>query len=76
MTLFDTFVVSLGRTTDGHVPTAYALRCRCLTLSYGKLVRRYPSAGSAAYYAQKSISPDRWLYGGLVFSAQIYDRRR
>ncbi|MCL7113836.1 putrescine/spermidine ABC transporter, partial [Escherichia coli] len=26
-------------------------------LSYGKLVRRYPSAGSSYTYAQKSISP-------------------
>ena len=33
------------------------LRILFAALSYGKLVRRYPSAGSAYTYAQKSISP-------------------
>ncbi len=30
-----------------------------------------PSAGSAYTYAQKSISLDRWLYGGLVLAARL-----
>ncbi len=59
MTLFDTFGIVSGM-TDGHVPTAYAFALIAIlftALSYGKLVRRYPSAGSAYTYAQKSISP-------------------
>ena len=48
MTLFDTFGIVSGM-TDGHVPTAYAFALIAIlftALSYGKLVRRYPSAGS------------------------------
>lgn len=59
MTLFDTFGIVSGL-TDGHVATAYAVAlCAVLftALSYGKLVRRFPSAGSAYTYAQKAISP-------------------
>ncbi|HBK4823127.1 TPA: putrescine/proton symporter PlaP [Enterobacter asburiae] len=59
MTLFDTFGIVSGL-TDGHVPTAYGFALIAIlftALSYGKLVRRYPSAGSAYTYAQKSISP-------------------
>ena len=55
MTLFDTFGIVSGL-TDGHVPTAYAFALIAIlftALSYGKLVRRYPSAGSAYTYAQK-----------------------
>ena len=47
MTLFDTFGIVSGL-TDGHVPTAYAFALIAIlftALSYGKLVRRYPSAG-------------------------------
>lgn len=46
MTLFDTFGIVSGM-TDGHVPTAYAFALIAIlftALSYGKLVRRYPSA--------------------------------
>ncbi len=59
MTLFDTFGIVSGM-TDGHVPTAYAFALIAIlftALSLAKLVRRYPSAGSAYTYAQKSISP-------------------
>jgi amino acid transporter len=59
MTIFDTFGIVSGL-TDGHVATAYvfALLAILLTaLSYGKLVRKFPSAGSAYSYAQKTISP-------------------
>jgi amino acid transporter len=59
MTLFDTFGIVSGL-TDGHVATAYAFALIAIlftALSYGKLVRRFPSAGSAYTYAQKSISP-------------------
>ncbi|MCF3909391.1 putrescine/spermidine ABC transporter, partial [Salmonella enterica subsp. enterica serovar Weltevreden] len=59
MSLFDTFGIVSGL-TDGDVPTAdaFALIAILFTaLSYGKLVRLYPSAGSAYNYAHKSISP-------------------
>ncbi len=54
MTLFDTFGIVSGL-TDGHVATAYAFALVAIlftALSYGKLVRRFPSAGSAYTYAQ------------------------
>ncbi|MDU6439185.1 MAG: APC family permease, partial [Pantoea sp.] len=44
----------------GHVATAYAFALIAIlftAVSYGKLVRRFPSAGSAYTYAQKAISP-------------------
>ncbi|ARU94605.1 APC family permease [Tatumella citrea] len=59
MTLFDTFGIVSGL-TGGHVATAYVFALIAIlftALSYGKLVRRFPSAGSAYTYAQKSISP-------------------
>lgn len=59
MTLFDTFGI-VTNLTSGHVATAYAFALIAIlftALSYGKLVRRFPSAGSAYTYAQKSISP-------------------
>ncbi len=59
MTIFDTFGIVSGL-TDGHVATAYifALVAVLFTaVSYGKLVKRFPSAGSAYTYAQKAISP-------------------
>ncbi|MGV3345121.1 APC family permease [Enterobacteriaceae bacterium LUAb1] len=59
MTLFDTFGIVSGL-TDGHVATAYAFALIAIlftALSYGKMVRRFPSAGSAYTYAQKAMSP-------------------
>lgn len=59
MTIFDTFGIVSGL-TDGHVATAYAFALTGIlftAVSYGKLVRRFPSAGSAYTYAQKAISP-------------------
>ncbi|VFS76358.1 Low-affinity putrescine importer PlaP [Kluyvera cryocrescens] len=51
MTLFDTFGIVSGL-TDGHVATAYAFALIAIlftALSYGKLVRRFPSAGLCVY---------------------------
>jgi len=59
MTIFDTFGIVSGL-TDGHVATAYVFALIAVlftAVSYGKLVRRFPSAGSAYTYAQKAISP-------------------
>ncbi len=59
MTLFDTFGI-VSQITDGHVPSAYALALLGIlftALSYGKLVVKFPSAGSAYTYAQRAINP-------------------
>lgn len=53
MTVFDTFGIVSG-VTEGRVPMAYllALVAVLLTaLSYGRLVKLYPEAGSAYTYA-------------------------
>src|SRR5574344_1936751 len=60
MTLLDTFGM-VSRDSLQHVPTSYfvALLAVLLTsLSYGHMIRRYPSSGSAYTYAQKSIHPN------------------
>lgn len=72
MTLFDTFGIVSGL-TDGHVPMAYAFALIAIlftALSYGKLVRRFPSAGSAYTYAQKSFNP---LVGFMVGWSSLLD---
>lgn len=59
MTIFDTFGIVSGL-TDGHVVTAYVFALLAILFtasSYGKLVRKFPSAGSAYTYAQKTINP-------------------
>lgn len=59
MTLFDTFGI-VSQITSGHVPSAYALALLGIlftAFSYGKLVVRFPSAGSAYTYAQRTLSP-------------------
>ncbi len=59
MAVFDTFGI-VTEITEGHVPTAYlfALIGMLFTaLSYGHLVRKFPSAGSAYTYAQKVFHP-------------------
>lgn len=60
MTLFDTFGL-VSEESHAHVPTSYivALVAILLTsISYGHMIRRYPSSGSAYTYAQKSIHPN------------------
>jgi len=60
MTVFDTFGL-VSQNSHGHVPTSYifALIAILLTsISYGHMIKRYPSAGSAYTYAQKSIHPN------------------
>lgn len=63
MTIFDTFGIVSG-ITNGHVATSYAIALTAIlftAVSYGKLVKRFPSAGSAYTYAQKSNRKYRWL---------------
>lgn len=60
MTLLDTFGM-VSRDSIQHVPTAYmfALAAVLLTsISYGHMIRKYPSSGSAYTYVQKSIHPN------------------
>ena len=60
MTLLDTFGM-VSRDSLQHVPASYfvALLAVLLTsLSYGHMIRRYPSSGSAYTYAQKAIHPN------------------
>ncbi|MGL4827597.1 MAG: APC family permease [Vibrionaceae bacterium] len=64
MAVFDTFGI-VTEITDGHVPTAYAfalLGMLFTALSYGHLVRKFPSAGSAYTYVQKVFHP----YAGFM----------
>lgn len=59
MTVFDSFVIVSSK-TEGHVPSAYILALVAVlftAVSYGKLVRQFPEAGSAYTYAQKAINP-------------------
>lgn len=59
LTIFDTFAM-VSDITGGHVPMSYIVALIAVlftAVSYGRLVKRYPSAGSAYTYAQKSIHP-------------------
>ncbi|MGL5700251.1 MAG: APC family permease [Kluyvera sp.] len=59
MTVFDTFGIVSG-ISNGHVPASYLLALAGVlftAISYGKLVRQFPQAGSAYTYTQKSIGP-------------------
>ena len=60
MTLFDTFGM-VSRDSGGHVPMSYVFALFAIMLtsvSYGHMIRRYPSSGSAYTYAQKAIHPN------------------
>ncbi|MFT9847133.1 APC family permease [Aneurinibacillus sp. REN35] len=72
MVVFDTFGIASGE-TGGHVPLAYLIALAAMlftAFSYGKMVRAFPSAGSAYTYAQKSIHPH---VGFLVGWAAMLD---
>lgn len=60
MTLFDTFGL-VSEESHFHVPTSYVIALIAIlftSISYGHMIRRYPSSGSAYTYAQKSIHPN------------------
>ncbi|WP_163123013.1 APC family permease [Acinetobacter portensis] len=60
MTLFDTFGL-VSEESHYHVPTSYVVALIAIlftSISYGHMIRRYPSSGSAYTYAQKSIHPN------------------
>ena len=75
MTVFDTFGIVSG-ISNGHVPASYLLALAGVlftAISYGKLVRQFPQAGSAYTYAQKSISPHvGFMVGWSSLLAKIY----
>lgn len=59
MVVFDTFGIA-SKEANGHVPIAYLIALAAMlftAFSYGKMVRAFPSAGSAYTYTQKTISP-------------------
>ncbi|NYE03886.1 putrescine importer [Bacillus niacini] len=58
MVVFDTFGIVSGE-TNGHVPAAYVIALIGMlftAVSYGKLVRVFPQAGSAYTYTQKAMN--------------------
>ncbi|AYA04105.1 APC family permease [Acinetobacter sp. WCHAc010034] len=60
MTLFDTFGL-VSEESHYHVPTSYIIALIAIlftSISYGHMIRRYPSSGSAYTYAQKSLHPN------------------
>ena len=60
MTLFDTFGL-VSNASQFHVPTSYIFALVAIlftSFSYGKMIRRYPSSGSAYTYAQQAIHPN------------------
>ena len=72
MTVFDTFGIVTGE-TDGVVPSAYlvALVAMVFTaISYGRMTRVFPSAGSAYTYASETIHPN---VGFLVGWSSLLD---
>src|SRR3954454_12984933 len=72
MTVFDTFGIVTGE-TNGVVPSAYlfALVAMVFTaISYGRMTRVYPSAGSAYTYASETIHPN---FGFLVGWSSLLD---
>src|SRR4051795_13674751 len=72
MTVFDTFGI-VSEETDGVVPLAYivALIAMVFTaLSYGRMTRVFPSAGSAYTYASEVIHPN---VGFLVGWSSLLD---
>ncbi|WP_129656891.1 APC family permease [Rothia halotolerans] len=59
MAMFDTFGI-VSETTEGHVPLAYLITVAAVlvtALSYARMARLIPSAGSAYTYARRAIGP-------------------
>ncbi|MFD2368517.1 APC family permease [Brevibacillus sp. GCM10020057] len=72
MAVFDTFGI-VAEETGGHVPAAYAVTLLAILFtaaSYGKMVRVFPSAGTAYTYTQETIHP---YAGFLVGWASLLD---
>lgn len=66
--VFDTFGIVSGD-TNGHVPTAYIIALVAMlftAVSYGKMVRVYPTSGSAYTYAQRTMGPRIGFFVGWL----------
>ncbi|ATH91974.1 APC family permease [Bacillus glycinifermentans] len=66
LVVFDSYGV-VAQMTKGHVPAAYILTVAALlltALSYGKMAKAYPKAGSAYTYAFESIHPRAGFIAG------------
>ncbi|MGL5361161.1 MAG: APC family permease [Shewanella sp.] len=74
MVVFDTFGI-VSEITSGHVATSYLFALAGIlftAFSYGHLVRKYPYAGSAYTYTQKTFSPN---VGFMVGWSSLLDYR-
>ncbi|MGD8189898.1 APC family permease [Brevibacillus ginsengisoli] len=72
MTVFDTFGIVTDE-TGGHVPLSYILALVSMLFtaaSYGKMVKEFPSAGSAYTYTRKTLNPH---LGFMVGWASLLD---
>ncbi|MFW2176997.1 MULTISPECIES: APC family permease [unclassified Moraxella] len=72
MTLFDTFGM-VSEASIGHVPMSYIFALAAILLtsfSYGHMIRKYPSSGSAYTYTQQAIHPNA---GFLVGWSSLLD---
>lgn len=72
MTLFDTFGM-VSAASHQHVPTSYLVALLAILLtavSYGHMIKRFPSSGSAYTYTQKAINPNA---GFLVGWSSLLD---
>lgn len=72
LAVFDTFGI-VSDMTDGHVPMAYVVILIAVlftAFSYTRMVRVFPSAGSAYTYTRKTINP---ILGFMVGWAALLD---
>lgn len=68
MTVFDTFGI-VTEETGGHVPLSYMLALTAMLFtaaSYGKMVKEFPTAGSAYTYTRKTINAHAGFLVGWV----------
>ncbi|WHY02528.1 APC family permease [Neobacillus sp. DY30] len=68
ITVFTTYGIAIG-STHGMIPTAYIISLGVMLLtaySYGKMVKEFPTTGSAYAYVQKGINPSMGFLVGWV----------
>ncbi|MEH7744545.1 APC family permease [Neobacillus drentensis] len=68
ITVFTTYGIAIG-STHGMIPTAYIISLGVMLLtaySYGKMVKEFPTTGSAYTYVQKGINPSIGFLVGWV----------
>ncbi|SFC69893.1 APC family permease [Bacillus sp. UNCCL81] len=68
ITVFTTYGIAI-KTTNGMIPTAYLISLVVMLFtaySYGKMVKEFPTTGSAYTYVQKGINPSVGFIVGWV----------